>query len=262
MPDRALLVGINAYPGCPLSGCVNDILMVADLLVSKYKFSHDSIIMLADGRATTGAILERLRWLAGVQPGDRCYFHYSGHGTQVASHNFKIEIDGLDEAICPVDFDWTEQHMITDKQLFEVFEQVPDGVRFNWTSDSCHSGDLTRDLPKAPVYPRQIPPPPDIAWNINVAKEKNIVKTRALVNDLLDVGFISGCRSDQTSADTQMNGIPCGAMTHFLTKALHRLPDTMTVRQVAQAVCDDLAASGYPQRPQAEGARADRPFLG
>ncbi|HET7402221.1 MAG TPA: caspase family protein, partial [Usitatibacter sp.] len=33
MANRALLVGINAYPGQPLNGCVNDVKDMAGLLV-------------------------------------------------------------------------------------------------------------------------------------------------------------------------------------------------------------------------------------
>jgi hypothetical protein len=60
---RALLIGINQYPGQPLNGCVNDITDMADLLVSSQGFATDDIRLLSDDRATADAIRDRIKWL-------------------------------------------------------------------------------------------------------------------------------------------------------------------------------------------------------
>lgn len=255
--DRALLVGINAYPGCPLSGCVNDVMDMKNLLISKYGFSPDSIIVLIDGEATTEAILDKLKWLCGATSGSRVLFHYSGHGTQVPSNT---EADGLSECVCPVDFDWTPEHMITDKQLVDILKSMPSGVRFNWCSDSCHSGDLDRNI----LNPKKLFP-----WNSAIHKivmerraKKNISSSfRSLANGGLDVGYISGCKADQTSADTQSNGRPCGAFTHFLIEAIQALPNNATPVDLCKEIVNRLARSGYDQVPQVDGSQQRLPFL-
>ena len=79
--NRALLVGINAYPGAPLAGCVNDISDMAAHLVENCAFAQSDIRLLTDGRATTTAILDRLNWLVdGAKAGDRLYFWDSKRG--------------------------------------------------------------------------------------------------------------------------------------------------------------------------------------
>src|SRR6516162_11950800 len=114
--NRAFLVGINKYPSQPLKGCVNDVVDMANFLVSKCNFAMEDIRLLVDERATKAAIIERLDWLLkGLKSGDRILFHYSGHGVQLPARNIQGEVDSLDEAICPVDFDWTDEHTIRDK---------------------------------------------------------------------------------------------------------------------------------------------------
>lgn len=260
--DRALLVGINSYPGAPLSGCVNDVKNIKELLLTKYGFKEENIVMLTERDATTQNIKDKLTWLCGAVPGSRAYLHYSGHGVQVPVDD---EPDGLAEAICPVDFDWTTDHMLTDKQLIALLKQMPVGVRFNWASDSCHSGDLDRGLKKNPhtVIPRTIPHPPKIAEIIFTRKRRNgkMRTMRGMVNGVLDVGFISGCRSDQTSADTVLGGNPCGAFTYFLVESLKKLQDGADSVTIAKETAKALVNNNYEQIPQVDGAQQNKPFL-
>jgi len=258
MADKALLVGINKYPGAELNGCINDIQDMADFLVARLGFRHEDIFMLADERATTNAILDKLSWLISCTPGDRILFHYSGHGAQVPCYD-STELDGLSEVICPVEFNWTPAHMIIDKQFKAIFQQIPAGVRFNWISDSCHSGDLTKEIPKLYIKPRFYPIPVDIQWHIRAAKKKKVIN-RCLIGTELDVGFISGCRSNETSADAYFNGRYNGALTYFLLQSFSTtLPTPLT--QVVADVNQRLTSNGYSQNPCAEGARQTKPFL-
>ncbi len=277
MVSKALLVGINKYPGAPLSGCVNDVTNMANLLIQNYGYKANEIRIIKDKDATTANILAALNWLVDVKSGDRILFHYSGHGAQ-SGIGGKDEPDGLSEVICPVDFDWTEGHMIIDNQLVSIFSRIPAGCVFNWVSDSCHSGDLTREMMFVPTTKlgklwhklsfwketkknasKTMPIPIHQALRINKAKSKGLKIVRSITNGALDVGFISGCTSTQTSADTEMNGQPCGALTYFLIKAIKAMPNE-SITKIVAAVNADLIKTGYTQRPQAEGTRVDKPF--
>lgn len=262
--NKALLVGINKYSSAPLRGCVNDVTDMADFLVARYNFLPSEVRILVDERATTGEILTRLNWLVSdLKPGDRILFHYSGHGAQVATRNPAQEVDGLDEIICPVDFDWSDARMIRDKQFQSIFSVIPDGVTFNWISDSCHSGDLTRGFSSNPhvIISKTYPVPADIQWRNGVATRQLNIQPQ-LLHGQIHVGFISGCRSDQTSADTSVNNRPCGALTHYLLEALsdtgHTVPLAETVTQVNRL----LSANGFTQQPQLGGDQVNKPFMG
>ena len=262
--NKALLVGINQYPGCPLAGCVNDVTDMADHLVRRCGFREQEIRLVCDGRATTEAILERLSWLvSGVRAGDRIVFHYSGHGAQAPTRNIQGEVDGLDEVICPVDFDWTDAHMIRDKGFAELFAGVAVGVEFVWISDSCHSGDLERNVPRVADNPRhtgarRMPAPGDIAWRIRTAEAEELTgpgrfpKSAAALN----VTLLAACRSDQTAADAVFDGRPNGAFTRALLNALDGPLGGKPLTAVMQGVAQALAQGGYDQVPQIEGSPA------
>lgn len=266
--NKALLVGINAYPAAPLRGCINDISDMASLLVERCGFAMNDVRMLADDRATTAAIFERLNWLVdGAVSGDRLFFHYSGHGTQMATRDHQGEVDGLDEVICPFDFDWKDEHVIRDKDFKRIFGSVPLGVEFIWVSDSCHSGDLSRDIPPPDSIIRQYPAPVDIRWRVDSARllGQSALTMNRMIEDTDSVALIYGCRSDQTSADSVFDGRANGALTYFLLQALHEEGGTaLPLDKLLEVVrAKIVAAEKYRQVPGVEGSPSivSRPFL-
>jgi hypothetical protein len=109
--EQALLIGIN-YFGTrnALKGCINDVHNLAPFLNQRYGFSYDDIVILTDDkrdpnwRPTRANIIRALHWLvAGAQPNDSLFLHFSGHGGQTEDLDGDEE-DGLDETIYPVDF--------------------------------------------------------------------------------------------------------------------------------------------------------------
>jgi hypothetical protein len=264
--NRALLVGINKYPSSPLNGCINDIQDMADFLVGKCKFAMNEIRLLADERATKNAIIERLGWLLnGLRTGDRVLFHYSGHGVQLPTRNPQGEVDGLDEAICPYDFDWTDAHTIRDKDFNSIFACIPKGVVFNWISDSCHSGDLYREMQKPGNRIKTMIPPVDINWRLQTAKKAKIEASGMnRTASKLNLALISGCKSDQTSADAVFNKRPNGALTYFLLKELKKANGLkLPLSTIVKNINSDLKRGNYDQEPQLEGNQSIKkmPFL-
>lgn len=256
---RAVLVGINAYPGAPLRGCVNDVKQMSELLVSRFGFASEDIRILTDARATTEGIKARLGWLLnGLRAGDQVLFHFSGHGTQVATRNPQGEVDGLDEVICPVDFDWTDAHLIRDKEFQQMFSSVPAGVSFIWVSDSCHSQDLSRGLRRDAglSIDRSFPMTADMEWRIRTALGRNLDPlgmSRAGATN--NVALLSACRSDQTACDAVFANQPGGAFTHFLVEALLGGDGaSVALTTLVGRVQASLRAASFSQEPQVEGS--------
>ena len=251
MQNRAVLIAINQYPGAPLEGCINDQINVGNLL-RDHGYLDQEIRRLRDRDCTTQNILDVLGWLVSGPEPVRALFHFSGHGTLVN------DIDNYD-ALCPVDFDWSMEHMITDRQLVPLLGRMPKGSIFGWISDSCHSGSLAQ-VERGLVghnHPRSYPIP------THTPKTRMLSRgpSRSITNGILDCGFISGCRSDQTSSDTRIDGQPCGAATYYITKAIRAYP-MHPITMITREANDMLRQAGYSQQPCCCGTQIDQPFLG
>ncbi|MDR0780911.1 MAG: caspase family protein [Pseudomonadales bacterium] len=157
---RALLVGINQYPkqDMRLNGCVNDVYLMSAVL-QESGFAADDIRLLTDERATRAALLERLDWLsAGAQAGDERVFFFSGHGAQLPNYQADGTPGRMDEALAPVDFDWSPEHAFTDKEFVKFYSQLSYDVSFTAILDCCYAGGMYRGTHRV----RGIDPPDDI----------------------------------------------------------------------------------------------------
>ena len=261
---KALLVGINKYPDPrnELHGCINDITDMADFITKQRQFDAPDVRLLSDDRATKANIVERLGWLIkDAKAGDQLMFHYSGHGAQMATRSKTGELDGLDEVICPYDFDWSDATALKDKEFAKIFAALPKGVDFIWVSDSCHSQDLSRGI-KKPIpgifKVRTMIPPPDIAWrNMSISRTGITLNELAKTAKEKNLALISGCKSAQESADAVFNKKANGALTYFLLKSLTaKTGKSTSLRQLVDLVNKSLRKVKYPQEPQVEGSPA------
>lgn len=264
--NRAFLVGINAYPGDELNGCVNDVTDMASFLVSHCGFNENEIRLLTDARATAEAIMDHLKWLvSSAKAGDRIVFHYSGHGAQFPIRDQNGKVTRVDECICPVNFDWTEEHAIRDKEFHQLFSDVPKGVDFTWVSDSCFSGDLAKDFQLPGRRIKSMKMPADIAWRMRTADTCGAIRTSfEHVIRNFNVVLVSGSTATQTSADAEINGRYNGALTYHLLETLTGPNGLMqTLEQAVARTRAALQKDGYTQRPQLMGSAEmmKEPFL-
>ena len=270
MNNKALLVGINAYPNPSnnLRGCINDIVDMEYFIASKNKvYPKENIRTLTDNRATKKGILTALNWLLlGANAGDQILFHYSGHGAQLPSNGHAFEKDGLDEIICPYDFKGEDaaETAISDKEFANIFAKIPQGVHFVWISDSCHSEDLSRKHEIVEVN--------DTFNNTRFRRFNHKVSTQQTetVAPIASLGsapiplhgaLLSGCASHQLSADAYINNRFNGAFTHYLIKNLSLYGQDASMQDIVKYVNIDLMDNDYDQNPQSEGLLTTQKFF-
>ncbi|MGE4587963.1 MAG: caspase domain-containing protein [Acidaminococcaceae bacterium] len=78
---KALVVGIDRYPNCPLGGCVNDAEEIAKLLETNGDGSPNFDVKLIPDVETKAELLELLHFLFEEGESDIALFYFSGHGT-------------------------------------------------------------------------------------------------------------------------------------------------------------------------------------
>ena len=250
---RAVLVGINAYKQQPLQGCLNDIAAVQGFLQSERGFAPAHIRVLRNAEATRGAILRELRALAqSSRAGDQAVFYFCGHGAQFPSRDPR-EADMLDEALCPVDFDWTADSAILDDELAQIFDSLPPGVATTWVIDACHSGDLHEHLDRRIAACRAMSAPSPLGPSLgpSTARATRIVPGERCL-------FLTACASTERAADIFVEGMPRGAFTYHLLAAARRAPTASSAELLTQ-VQQVLAEIG--QHPEGVGPGLSAPFL-
>ncbi|MDA0673256.1 MAG: caspase family protein, partial [Cyanobacteria bacterium] len=170
----ALLVGINNYPTgiSSLGGCVNDVRLQYELLVHRYGFNPQDILIVTDSTSASGLTWAGGEVLAGAtreqiiqafqghlgmaQPGDVALFHYSGHGSYVkdphpidyANSPEYLDIpgyqdfEGFDGTLVPTDSLTRDRNKVNDIMGSTLF-LLSRGINtdnFTMVLDSCHAG--------------------------------------------------------------------------------------------------------------------------
>ncbi|KAJ8521737.1 hypothetical protein ONZ45_g1645 [Pleurotus djamor] len=255
---KALSIGINYFgQDGQLGGCINDVKNITRFIQSQFGYRQEDIVILTDDvddhrrKPTRENILRAMQWLVrDAQPNDSLFFHYSGHGGQTKDVDGDEE-DGHDEVIYPVDFQ--ENGQITDDEMHDIMvKPLPPGCRLTAIYDSCHSGSAL-DLPYIYSTEGKIKEPnlaADVGQGLlsavssyargdmggvlssamgmfqSVTKSTKADKiSKATRTSPADVISWSGCKDNQTSADTQEAGEATGAMSFAFVSSLRENPE-------------------------------------
>lgn len=151
---HALLIGINAYPISPLSGCLNDVASMEEYLQKNH--GAQSALQLRTTRITDTVpvkptrqnIIDKFSFFKIAEPSDVCLFYYSGRGSFTkAPEEFWTERDGYLESFVCIDSRLPGGRDLTNKEvgylISKVLEKKKD-VQFVAITDCCHSGAITK----------------------------------------------------------------------------------------------------------------------
>lgn len=258
MTKRALLVAIN-YVGTSneLHGCINDSNNMKALLTG---YGFTDIVQVLEKDATTAGIMAALNNLVtGVVPGDVIVFHYSGHGSQLPSLS---ESDGFEEIICPIDLNWMDK-VITDANLRDTFNKVPNGVNTTVILDCCHAGtgldQTTTYIIDAGPGSKFLAPPANIEAQL---VDTTLVNWQTSKDINASALLVAACHANQTSADTVLNGVPQGAATGALIKSVTANP-AITYKQLITEMTNFMTVNKYTQIPELDGSDSlyDQAFI-
>lgn len=251
MTKKALCVGINNYPfgdENDLRGCLNDANDWARLLKSHFDFTD--VQQLLDADATKANIVKGLKnLLKEAKAGDVLVFTNASHGTYIADTD--DDEPKYDEAICPHD---TDTNLLIDDELRGLFKNIPKDVRLTVISDSCHSGSVTRVAVNEYRRNRQLNPR---IWGGKELAPDQLRAARGEKEKYPESGMkeilLSGCKSNQTSADAYIANDYHGAMSYYAIKAITDANYNLTYADLHKSLVSMLEEENYDQVPQLEG---------
>lgn len=248
---KALLIGINYYNAAgrkpQLRGCVRDAYNMRQLLIQRFGYRPEDMILLSDEpsqtdyrlRPTRDNIIRAMQWLVhDARPGDSLVFQYAGHGDQVPDEDGDEE-DKLDEVICPVDHE--ENGVIVDDQLHDyLVKPLPAGCRLTAIYDCCHSG-TALDLPC--TYTR------DIERGILGSKNMYAMGTKTSPADVI---CWSACADCEQAADTKKTGVMSQAFISALNDG--REHSFQSLFMAVDNAIRAIARPRFSQKPQLSGS--------
>ncbi len=265
MKQYGILVGCNDFgvDGANLKGCINDLRRMYEMLATFYNYSGWEFDFLIDQRNTAAnqrALISKIISMAVAD--DIVVVHNSGHGT-IAPVNGKLE-----HANCAYGFDWNDipNTFMLGSTYQALFAAAKPGVKIYFTTDSCNSGNMmTRGILDPRVIGRKITKrfmeqPLDIKWKIEHLKKLGERSPRAMVGNMVDVAFASGCGPNETDYSADAGEIDpatgqehwFGAFTRYFTETVLTNKDKSFEENIALE-CQTLLANQYDQQPTVYG---------
>jgi hypothetical protein len=273
-PRLALLVGVGEYPQTGRRPwrklqTREEIQALRKILINRHGFLDQDVRILEDGQASGRAIREAFsqHLIARAQRGAVIFFHFSGHGQQLADHDGD-ELDGLDESIVPGDAteqraEEAEKSNILDDEIAGWLRRLSQRMRgasgqvegsIVLSFDSCFSGTLSRgDLAeRGRGWDESIdgPRPQPLG---GAARSGG---TSTLDLDPMDYVLLSAARSDQTAKE-----YAGGVFSLALISALTRLPHGVSYRALLHELTIEVRRRVSNQIPDFEG-NLDRTLFG
>ncbi len=276
---RALLVGVNNYPDTrwiTLEGAVNDVKLQQELLIHRFGFQSDQILLLTDHEATRENILQAfeehlIKW---AQPGDVVVFHFSGHGSQVFDPD-QIFQDGQVSTIVPVDSilppgypnKGGKVNDITGHTLWLLMQAInTENVTF--VLDSCHSGGARKGILTVRSRPgnrelkelnrtensniQLLASPQEQEYQKQLMSRLNLTASDLATERKKGVPkgiMLAAARTDQTAIDAPFGDTAAGIFTYTLTRYLWQQTGGDSVSQVmisATATTDRILREYFP----------------
>lgn len=191
----ALLLGVNQYANGGLKGCLTDLELQRQLLMSRFGFKAADILVLSDAQVDRESIAAAFTTHLTAQPGDVVLVHFSGYGSVTLTGEPCLML--ADDQ--PLAFSqlaaWLQG--VDTPQLITVLD-----------TSYRYSGQLLQGSYRLRAYPRTIPLGAPLDLNLP--------------------GTVLAASADQTAVEFDRSGFSAGSFTYALTQALWQSPTALT----------------------------------
>ena len=180
---------------------------------------------------------------------------------------------------------------ITDDELAGLISSLPKGVNLEIILDCCHSGTGTRELqpltsptpsvqasqteivsfeeftrPSNVLAPRYAEPPFDVTFHLNynpdlpvnwIGSPLKVEEGKEIVKTELNHTLWAGCRENQVSWETQVDGQTRGIFTYSLCEILRKRNGQIPREEAFKLLNAAIQRSGYRQNPQLDTSKPE-----
>ncbi len=237
----ALIIGIDDYKTCPLSGCVNDAKRIESYINSPIVTNqyNTEVLCLHNEVAKRTSIISTIEsHLGQAEEGDVAFLYFSGHGaqeladTQLWHEESDKKLEGL---VCHDSLE--TDILLADKELrFLIHQLAQNNPHIVTVFDCCHSGENTRGIKEEEivftkrqlVYSKMSAAFPKRRWEdfcFNRDIDQTILTTKTF-NEVIPQGNhiqLAACQSDESAYETYLNNWGKGGVfTYTLLQVLER----------------------------------------
>lgn len=243
----AILIGLNYKrlgKSWELYGCINDMLMMQNMLIDAYGFQKENILIFRDdindpdSFPTYDNLLDAFRnTVLSLNEDDEFFWHYSGHGSFFDDYGVN-ESDNQDEIIIVYNKN-KKATALLDDTFNEILQLTK--CKITMIFDSCNSGTMG-----------------DLMWNYkyDASRSNNKTISRSQENKLTiansNIGIFSSARDKELAADAFNNEfqISMGALTMAVLTCLRNNNHNVSHLKLYVDICKYMIENGYEQRPQ------------
>jgi Caspase domain len=290
-----LLIGIDCYLANQLpngkrypslNGCVRDITLVEEFLLSRLRVPQECILKLKASNMGTTKPLEPLEELPTYEnmvaafekltqiayPGDQVYIHYSGHGGRIPTKFPQLKTNGLDEVLVPVDIGNPKARCLRDVELAYILKRMVDkGLIVTIVLDSCHSGGATRgeggatvrgldrDTVDTTLRPTQSLVATDEglveAWQSFLSgSQRNLTLGNGWLPEPKGYVLLAACRPSESAYEYQFDDQgKNGALSYWLMYSLKQMTPNTTYKLLHDQIVAKIHSKFPEQTPLVQG---------
>ena len=231
-----ILIGIRYDPNSKshLKGCHNDIKNIYNFINKSntdidYYILADSMIPICGNEPNIHPSKQNILNIFEEVRGkyNNYFIHYSGHGTQIKCLGEEESDDGLDEVICP--YDYQTKGIISDDILNREFLQhLTKDCCVRILMDCCRSGTVW-----------------DLSYTYNYERNSGQTNVFSPILDC-DVIVLSGCKDNEYSYDVVAGNEPQGAFTYCALQSLGNT-DRSSIFELCKKINEKLKSRKWNQ---------------
>ena len=266
---RALIVAVGEYPkdtNWRSLHSANDVELIRAALL-KQGFLPENIHVVKDEAATKSGVNQAFQnhLIERVRSGDIAFFHFSGHGQQVADDNGD-ELDNYDEALVPYDSPqrfqagvYEGERLLRDDELgrwlFQLRRQLGPKGQVLLSLDACHSGTATRGYASARGSATKMAP-----VDYQRLRKERPIKDNLLSDEMTAAKKLAPMVVISASSANELNyeyrtskSEAYGSLSYAFYKAFSSLTPQSSYRGLFNQIKKEMTAIAPRQTPQAEG---------